>query len=80
MNDSDPTSSSPTSHSHTESEYIDATEHDRELGGFLQLLDDDIRCHPEELIALDTTHLARLDSLVGGIEVDINSPLSAVDE
>jgi antitoxin PrlF len=44
------------------------------------LLEDDIRSHPEKLVALDSTLLARLDSLVGVIEVDINSPLSADDE
>lgn len=80
MNDSDPTSSTPTSHSRTGSEYLDATEHDRELGEFLKLLEDDIRSHPEKLIALDSTLLARLDSLIGGLDVDINSPLSADDE
>lgn len=80
MNHSDPNSSIPTIHSRTESEYIDATEHDRELGAFPRLLEDDIRSHPEELVALDSTLLARLGSLIGGLEVDINSPLSMDDE
>jgi hypothetical protein len=80
MNDSDPTPSIPTIHSHNEPERIDASEDDQVLFGFLSLLDDDIRSHPEKLIALDSTLLARLDSLVGGIEVDINSPLSTDDE
>ncbi|MNI89318.1 putative regulator PrlF [compost metagenome] len=81
MNNSDPTSSSsPTNRSRNESECIDATEHARELGEFLKLLEDDIQSQPEKLIALDSTLLARLDSLIGGLEVDINSPLSADDE
>lgn len=80
MNDSDPTASIPTIYSRNESECIDASEDDQVLFGFLSLLDDDIRSHPEKLIALDSTLLARLDSLVGGIEVEINSQLSAADE
>jgi antitoxin PrlF len=80
MNDSDPTPSTPIIHSRTESECIDATEHDRELGEFLKLLEDEIQSHPEKLIALDSTLLAHLDSLIGGLDVDINSPLSADDE
>lgn len=80
MNDSDPTSSSPTSRSRNESECIDATEHDRELCEFLTLLEDDIQSNPEKLIALDSTLLARLDALIGDIEVDINSPLPAGDK
>ncbi|MCW8275208.1 type II toxin-antitoxin system PrlF family antitoxin [Pseudomonas sp. PCH199] len=80
MNDSDPTSSIPTIHSGNESERTDASENDQVMFEFLSLQDDDIRNHPEKLIALDSTLLSRLDSLVGGIEVDINSPLSADDE
>ncbi|MBD0678077.1 type II toxin-antitoxin system PrlF family antitoxin [Pseudomonas sp. PSB11] len=80
MNESDPTPSIPTSHSRNGSECINATEHDRELGEFLKWLEDDIQSHPEKLIAVDSTLLARLGSLVGGVEVDINSPLSADDE
>lgn len=80
MNDSDPTSSIPTIHSRNESECIDTTEHSQVLRVFLKLLDDDIRRHPEKLIALDSTLVACLDALISGIHVDINSPLSADDE
>ena len=80
MNDSDPTSSIPTSHSRNESECIEATEHQRVLGKFLELLEDDILGNPEKLIALDSALLARLDTLVGGLDVGINYPLSADDE
>jgi antitoxin PrlF len=61
-------------------EHVGASEYDLELCGFLKLLEDDILSNPEKLIALDSTLQARLDSLVGDIEVDINSPLSADDE
>jgi hypothetical protein len=47
---------------------------------FLKLLEDDILGNPEKLIALVSMLLARLDSLIGGLDVDINSPLSADDE
>ena len=80
MNDSNPTPSTSTIHSRNASERAGASENDPELCGFLKLLEDDILSNPEKLIALDTTLLARLDFLVGGIEVDINSPLSADDE
>ncbi|MNI70018.1 putative regulator PrlF [compost metagenome] len=80
MNNSDPNSFIPTSHSRNESECIDATEHARELCEFLKLLEYDILSNPEKVIALDSTLLARLDSLIGGMDIDINSPLSADDE
>jgi antitoxin PrlF len=47
---------------------------------FLTLLEDDILSNPGKLIALDPTRLVRLESLIGGIDVDINTPLSADDE
>lgn len=80
MNGSNPTPPNPTTHPHHESERTAPSEDDRVLCEFLTQLEDDIRSHPEKLIALDSTLLARLDSLVGGIEVDINFPLSADDE
>lgn len=80
MNDSDPTSSIPTIHSHNESECIDDSENDQVLYVFLSLLDDGIRSHPEKLIPLDSTLLARLDSLIGGLDFDINSPLLTNDQ
>ncbi|WP_043302099.1 type II toxin-antitoxin system PrlF family antitoxin [Pseudomonas sp. GM55] len=80
MNDSNPTPSISTTHSRSASEHASTSENDQELSGFLKLLEDDILSNPESLIALDSTVLARLDSLVGGIDVDINSPLSADEE
>lgn len=58
----------------------DASVNDQELYRFLRLLEDNILSNPEKLIVLDSTFLARVDSLIGGLDVDINSPLSADDE
>ncbi|WP_442968579.1 type II toxin-antitoxin system PrlF family antitoxin [Pseudomonas sp. ZY71] len=58
----------------------DTTKNDWGLCEVLTLLEDDILSTPGKLIALDSTLLARLNSLIGGIDVDINSPLSADDE
>ena len=80
MNDSNPTPSTSTIHSRNASEHADASENDLVLFKFLSLLEDDIQSNPEKLIAVDSTFLARLDSLIGGMDVDIKSPLSADDE
>ncbi|MNV87082.1 putative regulator PrlF [compost metagenome] len=80
MNYSKPTSPFTRIHARNESECIAPSEHYRELCEFLKLLEDDILGNPEKLIALDSMLLARLDSLIGGLDVDINSPLSADDE
>ncbi|MGF6332044.1 hypothetical protein ABH909_004922 [Pseudomonas sp. BS3782 TE3695] len=80
MNDSNPTPPISRIHSGSEPERSDASNNDREICEFLTLLEDDIRSHPEKLVALDSTLLARLNSLIGGIDVDINARLSADDE
>lgn len=50
------------------------------LGRFLGFLASDIASHPERLQAVDTHFLQRIQSLVGGIEVDLDAELSADDE
>lgn len=80
MNDSNPTSSVSPILSRNETDGTDTTKNDRELCEVLTLLEGNILSSPGNLIALDSTLLARLNSLVGGIDVDINSPLSADDE
>ncbi|MCY1464893.1 hypothetical protein D9M71_829710 [compost metagenome] len=80
MNVSNPTPPISRIHSGNEPERSDASYNDRELSDFLTLLEDDIRSHPEKLIALDSALPPRLDSLIGRLDVDINSPLSADDE
>lgn len=55
-------------------------ESDPVLGHFLDFLAQDIATHPERLHALDASFVARLQSLVGSISVDLDAPLSADDE
>lgn len=57
-----------------------AEEDDPVLGQFLDFLSRDIASHPERLQAIDASFVQRLQSLAGGIEVDLAAPLSADDE
>ena len=50
------------------------------LGQFLGFLTRDIAEHPERLEAIDAGFIQRLQSLTGGIEVDLDAALSANDE
>jgi antitoxin PrlF len=50
------------------------------LGQFLGFLARDIASHPERLQAVDASLVQHLQSLVGGIEVDLDARLSADDE
>jgi antitoxin PrlF len=59
----------------------DASEdNDPVLGQFLNFLARDIASHPERLQAVDAGLVQRLQSLVDGSEVDLDSALSADDE
>ncbi len=55
-------------------------EDDPVLGSFLGFLARDIASHPERLQAVDSRFVRHLQSLTGGIEVDLETPLSADDE
>ncbi|MEN9317256.1 MAG: Antitoxin protein [Pseudomonadota bacterium] len=50
------------------------------LGEFLGFLARDIASHPERLQALDAGLVQRIQSLVAGVEVDLDAALSADDE
>ena len=50
------------------------------LGQFLVFLATDITRHPERLQAVDAGLVHRLQSLVGGVEVDLDAALLADDE
>jgi len=50
------------------------------LGQFLGFLARDIASHPERLRTVDAGLVQRLQSLVSGIEVDLDAPLTADDE
>lgn len=55
-------------------------EDDPMLGQFLNFLAHDIATHPERLQAIDASLVARIQSLVGDADVDLDAPLSADDE
>ena len=50
------------------------------LGEFLGFLARDIASHPERLQVVDAGLVQRLQTLVGGIEVDLDAALPAEDE
>lgn len=50
------------------------------LGQFLGFLAHDITSHPERLQSVDADLVQRLQSLIGGVEVDLDATLSADDE
>ena len=57
-----------------------AEEDDPALGQFLRFLARDIASHPERLQGIDKSLVQRIHSLVGGIEIDLDTALSADDE
>jgi len=50
------------------------------LGQFLGFLAQDIARHPDRLQAVNTATYQHIRTLVGGVEVDLDAPLSADDE
>lgn len=50
------------------------------LGQFLGFLARDMANHPERIQSVDTALVQRIQSLVGVVEVDLDTPLSADDE
>lgn len=57
-----------------------AETNDPALDVFLSFLARDIATRPERLQAIDPAFVQRMQSLVEGIDVDLNTPLSADDE
>ena len=58
-----------------------ATEtNDPALAPFLDFLARDIATHPERLQAIDPAFIQRMQALVEGIDVDLDTPLSDEDE
>ena len=53
---------------------------DPALAPFLSFLARDLAEHPERLQAADAGLAQRIQALVGGVEVDLDAPLSADDE
>lgn len=56
------------------------TGEDPVLGEFLGFLARDMADHPERLRALDASLVARLQGLVGSVEIDLDAPLAPDDE
>lgn len=61
-------------------EPVRAEEGDPALGAFLDLIEGDIKKHPEHLRAFEGALHDRLKALVGGVDVDLDEPLSPDDE
>ena len=82
MNDHYLTSSRPSPRPDGDAELVrsEASDNDTVLPLFLDFLDRDIAANPERLQAVDASLLTRIHSLVRGIGVDINAPLSADEE
>ena len=55
-------------------------EDDPALAPFLALLQQDIAAHPERLLPITANLAGRLQELVGGIEVNLDAPLSHDDD
>lgn len=55
-------------------------EDDPLLGQFLGFLARDIANHPDRLQSVDAALVQRIQSLVGGTDIDLDAPLSADDE
>ena len=53
---------------------------DPALAPFLGFLARDMAGHPERLQAVDASLARRIQALLGGVEVDLDSPLSGDDE
>lgn len=63
--------------------YIEAlrnADDDPALGAFLDLIEADIKAHPERLKAFDGALRVRLAALIAGVEVDLDAALSPDDE
>lgn len=59
---------------------VQAPVEDPILGQFLNFLANDIVRNPQHLQAVDASLVARLQTLVGDIEIDLDAPLSMDDE
>lgn len=58
----------------------DAEKDEPVLGQFLGFLARDVAAHSERLQVIDARCVRRLQSLIGGIEIDRDAPLLADDE
>lgn len=61
-------------------EPLHAAENDPALTAFLDLIEADVKAHPDRLTAFDGGLRDRLETLVGDVKVDLDAPLSPDDE
>ncbi len=59
---------------------VSATEDDPILGKFLDFIAQDLEDHPERSQPLTSDLMERAESLVDGVEIDLDAPLSDEDE
>jgi antitoxin PrlF len=59
---------------------VDQTESDPILGGFLNFLARDIEKNPQHILAISSDLVSRVQSLVFGVDLDLDSPLLDEDE
>ena len=57
-----------------------AEANDPALGAFLHFLANDIEAHPQRVKSVDAKLIKRIQSLVRGVTVDLDAPLSPADE
>ena len=57
-----------------------ADEDDPILGEFLTFLANDIKTHPEQIKPINSALFKRANSLVSGVDVDLDAPLNEQDE
>lgn len=50
------------------------------MGQFLSFLARDLASHPERLVSMDAGLVGRIQSLVSGVKIDLDAPLSEDDE
>lgn len=55
-------------------------EEDPALNAFLSFLSDDIKNHPERVKGLSASMKSKVDSLIVGVEIDLDAPLCDEDE
>lgn len=56
------------------------SDEDTALTGFLKLLENDVRDNPEKIAAFNAGRLARIDTLVGDLDVDLDAALDPEDD
>lgn len=59
---------------------VEETEDDPILGKFLDFIAQDLESHPERLPPMTSDFIKRAESLIDGVDIDLDAPLSDEDE